>query len=96
MDQSIAARAGKVFTDDDTHELHLLGVRSHGVRWHDPAAFTKVVSNGELVVQVALLGIKTDCNKWETLTTSLGEEDEAKLFKSSREVVSSTDEVTVK
>ena len=37
--QRIAARLGEVLAYDDTHELHLVRVRRHGVGGNDPAAF---------------------------------------------------------
>ena len=52
IDQSVASRTGEIFSNDDSHEFELFTVGSHGVGGHDPAAFTQVMGNGELVIMV--------------------------------------------
>ena len=49
-DEGIATGLGEVLTDDNTHEFHLLGVRSHGVGRHDPAALAKLMGTIKLVM----------------------------------------------
>ena len=63
IDQGVASGTGEVFSDDDSHELELLAVGSHGVGGHDPAALTQVMRNGELVIMVLGLGVKSECHE---------------------------------
>jgi hypothetical protein len=51
-DECVAARPGEVFANDDTQHLHLLGVRRHGVRGDDPAAFAELVGTIDSHVSV--------------------------------------------
>lgn len=41
--QSVATRLGEVLTDDNAHELHLVGMRGHGVRRNNPAALAELM-----------------------------------------------------
>ena len=63
IDQGVASRTGEVFSDDNSHEFELLTVRSHGVSGHDPAAFTQVMGNGELVIMVLGRGVESECHE---------------------------------
>ena len=63
VDQGVASRTGKVFSDDDSHEFELLTVGSHGVGGHDPAALTQVMGNGELVIMVLGLRVESECHE---------------------------------
>ena len=63
IDQGVASRTGEVFSDNDSHELELLAVGSHGVGGHDPAALTQVMGNGELVIMVLGLGVESECHE---------------------------------
>lgn len=49
-DECITARLAEILTDDNTHELQLVGVWRHGVSWDDPSAFSENVSKLELIV----------------------------------------------
>jgi hypothetical protein len=42
-DESIAACLGKVFANDNTHQLHLFRMRCHGVGGNDPATLSQLV-----------------------------------------------------
>ena len=63
IDQRVASWTGEIFSDDDSHELELLAVGSHGVGGHDPAALTQVMGNGELVIMVLGLRVESECHE---------------------------------
>lgn len=53
VDEGITTGLGEVFTDDHTHELHLVRVRRHGVGGNNPAALAKLV--GTMLLEGALI-----------------------------------------
>jgi hypothetical protein len=89
----ITPAPGKVLADDDPHELHLLRVRGHCVRGHDPAAFAQLVRDGELVVQVLAGRVQAAGDEGQALAMGLGEDYEAELFEGGGEVVGGADQV---
>jgi hypothetical protein len=42
-DEGVTSRLGEVLAHDDAHQLHLLGMRRHGVGGYDPAALAELV-----------------------------------------------------
>ena len=80
IDQGVASSTGEVFSDNDSHELELLAVGSHGVGGHDPAALTQVMGNGELVIMVLGLGVKSECHEGQTFPSSLAHDKKAEVF----------------
>lgn len=78
--QGITPRAGEIFSYNDPHQLEFLAVRRHGVRWHYPAPFTEVVSDGEFIVVVFGFWIEAECYEGEAGAAALAHDDEAELF----------------
>lgn len=62
-------------------------MRSHGVSRNDPTTLSELVGNSKLIEQVAIIGVKTECNQRKTLTTSFGHEQEAHLLDGGSQVV---------
>lgn len=92
-DQSIASAAREVLTNNNTHHLEALRVRSHGVSRDDPATLSELVCNSELVKQVAVVGVKTESDQRKTFTTSLRHELETHLLYRGGQIVCSSGEV---
>ena len=63
INQSVTSCTGEVFSHDYSHEFELFTVGGHGVGGHDPAAFTQVMGNGELVIMVLGFGVESECHK---------------------------------
>lgn len=93
LEQRISTSAAEVLTNNDTHELELLGVGSHGVCWDDPAALPEFVGNGELVVGELKLGVETEGDEGETLASALRHDDEAEGLQCLREVIGGVSDV---
>src|SRR3978361_2391880 len=91
--QCITATSGKVFSHNNTHQLHLLGMRSHCVCGHNPSTFTQEIRRGEFVIEMFLCGIQTHSNEWKTFATTLGHDNEAYLLQRCREVICGSDEI---
>lgn len=75
--QRITPTAGKVLAYNHAHHLQRLAVRCHGVCGHDPAAFTELMGDGELIELVAVFGVETECDQRKTFAAGFGHEDEA-------------------
>ena len=86
-DQSITPAPRKVLPDDHAHHLHLIGVRCHCVRRHDPTSLAQLVCDRELIELMSMLRVETEGHKWQTLALSLGHEQEAHLLHRSSQIV---------
>ena len=92
-DEGVAARAGEILADDDAHELHVFGMRGHGVGGDDPAALTELMGDGELVEGMFVFRVQTECDEGQTGATGLGHEDEAHLLHGRGEVIGGAGQV---
>ena len=85
--ERVAARMREVLADNDTHHLQALRVGSHGVGGDDPTTLSELMCDGELVELVAVIGVKTEGNQRETITTSLRHQLEAHLLNRGSQIV---------
>ena len=83
----ITSAAREILSHHDSHQLHGVAMRCHGVSWNNPTAFTKLMCYGELVELVAVLWVEAESNEWETFAMCFGEQCEAHLLHGFREVV---------
>ena len=70
-------------------------MRRHGVGRDNPTSLSQLMCNGELIVYFTLRGVKAACNEGKPAASMLGHDDETKLFKISRQVVSCAREVAL-
>jgi hypothetical protein len=61
--QGVASAPAEILANNDAHQLERSRVRRHGVCRDDPAAFTELVGDRELVEMVAVLGIQPEGNE---------------------------------
>lgn len=92
-DQSIASAAREVLTNNNTHHLEALRVRSHGVSRDDPATLSELVCDSKLVELVAVVRVETEGDQRKTFTTSLRHELEAHLLNRGSQIVCSSGQV---
>lgn len=93
IDEKVGAWESEVLTNDNSHHLQSFAVRGHGVSRHNPAAFTKVVRNGEFVVEVFSVGVETECNQRQAVATALAHDNKAKVLELAGKVVGGAGEV---
>lgn len=92
-DQRVASTSAEVFPYHDPHELLLLRVRSHRVRWHDPSTLAKLMRNSKLVELMAMGFVEMESDERETLTSSLGHKLKAHLLDSCGQVIGGPSQV---
>lgn len=92
-DQRIAPRSREILTNDNSHELELLAMRSHSVRGDNPAPLTQMMSDSEFVVVMLLLRVETKCHEGKACSPFLAHNQEAELLEAGSEVVRSSRQV---
>ena len=80
LDQHVAPSSAEVLAHDHTHQLELLAVRSHGVGWHDPGAFSELMSDRELVEMVLIFWVQAESDERQSFAASLGHDLEAQCL----------------
>lgn len=83
----------EVFTHNDSHELKLLAMRSHGVCRHHPAPFSQMMSNGEFIEVVLVLWVQPECHKRQTFTSLLAHDQKSELLEGGSKVVRCTGKI---
>ena len=83
----------EVFTHNNSHELKLVAVRSHGVCRHHPAPLSQMVSNGEFIKMVLVLGIQPECHERQTFTPLLAHDQETEVLEGGSKVVRCTGKI---
>ena len=86
-DKRVASCPRKVFTDNNSHELKILAVRSHSICRHHPASLPQMMSNGKFIVVVIVLGVQPKCYKRQTLTSPLAHDQETEILKGRSKVI---------
>lgn len=87
IDEKVGSWESKVLANDYAHHLQCLAVRGHGVGGHNPAAFTEMVCNGELIIGVFTVRVETECDQRQAVAAALAHDDEAKVFELAGKVV---------
>jgi hypothetical protein len=80
VQQLVTSRLGEVLSDDNSQHLEIVGVRSHGIGWHDPRALAELVSESEFVVVLVGLFVQTEGHERQTGAVLLGHDFEAQLL----------------
>lgn len=92
-DQLLAPASAKVLPDNHTQHLHLLRMRRHRIRRHDPAALTQLVRNRKLIVPLLLGRIKTKRHERQTTALAITHDQESHIFDCGSEQVRNAGEV---
>lgn len=85
--QGITPTLGKVLAHNHPKHLHLLGMRRHRVRRHNPPALPQLVRNGEFIVLLAEILVDAARNKRQALAAALAHDDKAHAFEVGGEVI---------
>ena len=93
IDQLLAPAPAKVLANNHPQHLHLLRMRRHRIRRHDPAALAQLMRNRELIVPLLQLGIKTERHEREATALAIAHDQESHTLESCGEGVSDAGEV---
>ena len=83
----------KIFTHNNSHELKLLAVGSHGVGRYYPAPLSQMVSNRKFVEVVFVLGVQSERYKRQTFTPFLTHDQETEMLEGRSKVVRCTGKI---
>lgn len=92
-DQLLTPALRKVLTDHDAQHLHLLRIRRHRIRRHDPAALAQLMRNRKLIVALLELGVKTERHERQTTALALAHDQETHILDGIGEQVGGAGEV---
>lgn len=93
IDQLLAPAPAKVLANNHPQHLHLLRMRRHRIRRHDPAALAQLMRNRELIVPLLQLGIKTERDERQTAALAIAHDQESHTLEGCGEGVSDAGEV---
>lgn len=93
IDQLLTPAPAKVLANHHPQHLHLLRMRRHRIRRHDPAALAQLMRNRKLIIPLLELGIKTERHERQTTTLAIAHDQETHVLEGCSERVGDAGEV---